>query len=100
MAIWNGDSIEKSVKLFSNSDQWKNATLIQYSDGKIYAVAEDSSVTELDMILQNKRIFGRKVQKEIRAFVATPDYVAVGGYNKKVTVHDKRGDAILVNCIL
>ena len=100
VAIWNGDSIEKSIKLFSNSDQKKNATLVQHSDGRIFAVAEDSNVTVLDMNLENKKLFGQKVEEEIFAFVVTPDYVAVGGRNKKVTVHDKSGFAVLVNCIL
>ena len=100
VAIWNGNSIEKSTKLFTNMYQYKNATLVQYSGGKIYAVAEDSCVTVLDMNLRVEKDFGQKNEETIYAFVATPDYVAVGGLNNKVTVYNKRGDILLVNYAL
>ena len=96
VGIWNGASIEKSIQMFTNSDQQKNATLVKYSDGRIYAVAEDASVTVLDMDLRIEKVLGQKVEKEIRTFVATPDYVAVGGFNDKVTAFDKNY-IVLVN---
>ena len=96
----NGDSIEKCVKLFSNSDQEKNATHVQYSDGRIYAIAQDSSLTQLDLDLEVQKVLGQKVEKRIHALVASSDYVAFGGYNDKVTVYDKTGDLVLVSYIL
>ena len=100
VAIFNGNSIEKSVKLSKNSDQNKNATLARYSDGRIYAVAEDSSITVLNMNLQIEKVFDQKVPDQIYAFVVTPYYVAVGGANGKVLVYDKSGDMLLVSFIL
>ena len=52
------------------------------------------------MNLRVKKDFGQKIEKKIKAFVATPDYVAVGGENNKVTVYSKQGDILLVNCVL
>ena len=100
VGIWKDSSIEKSIKLFSNSDQEKNATLVQYSEGKIYAVAEDASLTQLDMNLQVQKVLGQKLEEQIYALVATPDYVALGGENKEVKVHDNKGDLALVSYIL
>ena len=97
VGIWNGSSLEKSIQLFTNSDQEKNATLVQFYDGKIYAVAEDSCLTQLDSNLENKKVIGQKIQEKIHAFVATPDYIAIGGQNWKVTVYDKKGDLALVS---
>ena len=100
VAIMNGDSIEKCIKLFSNSDQEKNATHVQYSDGKIYAIAENSSLTQLDLVLEVQKILGQKVDKKVNALVATSDYVAFGGDYCNVTVYDKTGDLVLVSYIL
>ena len=86
--------------MFKNSDQCKNAALVRYSDGRIYAVAVDSSITVLNMKLQAKKVIGQKVQSEIYAFVVTPDYVAVGSANRKALVYDKRGNMLLVRVTL
>ena len=86
--------------MFKNSDQCKNAALVRYSDGRIYAVAENSSITVLNMKLQVRRVIGKNVQSEIYAFVVTPDYVAVGGANRKALVYNKRGDLVLVRFTL
>ena len=96
----NGDSIEKCVKLFSSSNQAKNATHVKYSDGRIYAIAENSSLTQLDLVLEVQKVLGQKVEKRIHALVATSDYVAFGGYYCNVTVYDKTGDLVLVSYIL
>ena len=85
--------------MFENSDQKKNAALVQYSDGKIYAVAEDSYLTQLDLNLENRLVLGRIIKKKIYALVATPAYVAVGGRNKKVTVYNTQGYCALVSYI-
>ena len=37
VTVWN-DSTPKSRKVFNNSEQWKNATLVAYADNKIFAV--------------------------------------------------------------
>ena len=100
VGIWNGSSLQKSIQLFANLDQEKKATLIQFCGGKIYAVAEDSCLTQLDSNLQNKKVIGQKIQEKIHALVATPDYIAIGGVNCKVTVYDKKGDLALVSYIL
>ena len=89
--------MEKSIQLFSNSDQEKNATLVQFCDGRIYAAAEDSCLTQLDLDLNVQKVLGQKIDKEIFALVATRDYVAVGGRNCKVTVYGKGGDLALVS---
>ena len=100
VAIYNNNTVEKKIKLFTNSDQEKNATLVQYVDGRIYAVAEDSSLTQLNMNLRIEKVLGHKIQWKSYCLVATRDYVAVGGENKKVTVYDKTGRCLLVSYIL
>ena len=97
MVIQSGVTIEKSVELFNHSNQEKNATLVQYTSNRIYAVAEDSSLTQLNMSLEVEKVLGRKIEKEILALVATQDYVALGGVDKKVTVYDEFGNLALVN---
>ena len=52
------------------------------------------------MNLKIRKVIGKKIEKEIFALVATHQYVAVGGENKKVTVHDNEGRLILVSYIL
>ena len=85
--------------MFTNWDQEKNAALVHYCDGIIYAAAEDSCVTQLDTNLEIRKVIGNKIEKDIFAFFATHQYVAVGGANKKVTVHDNEGRLILVRYI-
>ena len=97
VVIQSGVTIEKSVELFNHSNQEKNATLVQYTSNRIYAVAEDSSLTQLNMNLEVEKVLGRKIEKEILALVATQDYVALGGVAKKVTVYDEFGNLALVN---
>ena len=70
---------------------------MQYTSNRIYAVAEDSSLTQLNMSLEVEKVLGRKIEKEILALVATQDYVALGGVDKKVTVYDEFGNLALVN---
>ena len=82
VGIWNGKSVEKSIKLFTNSVQEKNATLVQYCDGIIYAAAEDSCVTKLDMNLKTRKVIGTKIEELIFTLVASHQYVAFGGVNK------------------
>lgn len=96
VVIQSGVSIEKSVELFENSVQEKNATLVQYTSNRIYAVAEESSLTLLNMSLEVVKVLGPKVEKEVLALVATQDYVALGGVDKKVTVYDEFGNLALV----
>ena len=48
------------------------------------------------MNLEVEKVLGQKVEKEILALVATPDYVALGGVDKKVTVYDAFGNLALV----
>ena len=100
VAIFNRNSIEKSIKLFKNSDQSKNAAFVRYSDWRIYAVAEESSITVLNMQLEVEKVIGQKFHYQIDAFVATPNYVAVGDANNKVSVYNKGGDLVLVSFIL
>ena len=70
--------------------------MVQYSDGRIYAAAEDSCLTQLDLNLEIQKVLGQKIEKQIYALVATADYVAVGGENEKVTVYNKEGISVLV----
>ena len=83
--------------MFNDSVQWKNATLVQNCDGTIYAAAEDSCVTKFDMNLKIRKVIGNKIENEVCALVATHQYVAFGGWNEKVTVHDNEGRLIVVN---
>ena len=90
-------TVEKSIKLFENPVQWKNAALVQYVDNTIYAVAQDSKLTKLDMNLENRQVYGDRVSQEVFALTATHQFVALGGVNAKVTVYDKRGNLALVS---
>ena len=51
------------------------------------------------MNLKGQKVFGNKIEVGIRALVATPQYVAVGGFDRKVTVYDKEGSCLLVSYI-
>ena len=51
------------------------------------------------MNLEIQKVIGNKIEDQIFTLVATHQYVAVGGENKKVTVHDNEGRFILVSYI-
>ena len=71
--------------------------MVQYVNNTIYAVAQDSKLTKLDMNLDNRQVFGDRVSQEVFALTATHQFVALGGVNAKVTVYDKRGNLALVS---
>ena len=96
VAILTESTVEKSIKLFDNSVQWKNATLVHYVDNTIYAVAQDSKLTKLNLNLENRQVLGCTVSQEVFALTATNRFVALGGVSAKVTVYDTEGNITLV----
>ena len=96
VAILTESTVEKSIKLFDNSVQWKNATLVQYVNNTIYAVAQDSKLTKLNLTLENRQVLGDTVSHEVFALTATNLFVALGGVSAKVTVYDTEGNITLV----
>ena len=97
VAIFAESTVKKSIRLFVNPVQWKNATLVQYVDNTIYAVAQDSKLMKLDISLENRQVIGDTVSEEVFALTATNRFVALGGVSAKVTVYNTEGNITLVS---
>ena len=97
MAIFHGKCIENSVKLFADRRERQNATLVQYANGCIYAITKNHSLTYLDMNLQVQNVSGHRVDGDVNILLATSDFVAYNGETYNVTVHDSKGNLVLVS---
>ena len=87
-----------SKKLFSNSDQDKNATLVQYANEKIFAVGRaESQLHVLDLELNVMKVVDHQFEETISVMVSTGSYVAIGESNGSVTVFDNKGNHVLVS---
>ena len=97
VAVW-ADSMLKSKKLFNNSGQWKNATLVAYADNKIFAVGKkEARLHILDLELNILKVVDHQFVKGITVMKSSNSFVAIGEYGGNVTVFDKNGRRVLVS---
>ena len=97
MAVW-ANSMLKSKKLFSNSEQSYNATLVQYVDNKIFAIGRSEARLHIvDLELNVLQVVDYQFTKNISVIKSSNLYVAIGDIAGNVTVFEKVGNLVLVS---
>ena len=89
----------KSKKLFNNSEQCKNATLVQYADNKIFAIGHrEARLHILDLKLRTLKVVDHKFEEWINVMKSSNLYIGVGEETHgNVTVFDHNGNRVLVS---
>ena len=76
---------------------FEKAVLVEYTNGKIFAIAEDSALVLLGLNLETKAVIENCLPGKINSLQATDKYVSYGGFNNLVTILDLDGQLALVS---
>ena len=88
----------KSKKLFNSSEQYKNATFVQFANNKIFAVGQNEARLHiLDLALNTLCVADHQFEKEIRVMKSSESFVAIGEWYGNVTFFDTNGRRVLVS---
>ena len=97
VTIWTNSS-QQSKKVFNNSEQFKNATLVKYRNNRIYAIGyREATLTIMDLSLGLIKVVPHKFENPIRLLVASSKYIAVGEFAGNVSVFDDKENLVLVS---
>ena len=89
------DSTPKSRKVFNQSEQWRNATLVRYANNKIFATGY-AKLHILDLELETYKVVDHEFN-DISVLAASDNYVAIGDWDRHVNIFNHNGDRVLVS---
>ena len=88
----------KSRKLFKNTQQSKNATLVQYADNKIFALGiKKARLHILDLELNVLKVADHQFEGSIMVMKSSESFLGIGDLKGNVTILDHDGNLVLVS---